>query len=615
MLLCAARAALGDDALVTFEGPGGDGVLRVLCAEPIVASGWSLLVDHQDVTALAALSESRREVRIERPQTPGEHRVIFTATTDGGLQLRREFEFAAEQTSFGGYALFDAEAGAAPAKSGDALSDQRYYLDGALYNETHWQRANWTTRFSAQANLSDHGVARYPLHDGRPVVPQLLLQTGYSDAGRGAMLELGDMVIDATPFIAQNLARRGGQLRADAARWSANLFSLNGDPALSFEDGTGLGVTTERNLHGVTGEYRWRDATYWLRGAYLSGGRANTGLGVAGTLGASEGQAAGMVFGLRPWGHGATVELEHDRSRYDPDTSDAQDARDDSASALRLRGFEQRWSYAAAVERIGPDYGAVGNETLRGDRAAVSLDGRYGAETYSAALRASAAHDNVDDDAARPRVTTRSVGADYSYAAFPGARLVLRAATTALDSSREPAAVLPQKVNTHEFGAQWLQRARAWELGVLARRAVQDDRYDDINDTRSRTLGLTPAYRRRALYVAPALTLTTIDSESGNGTRVESAALVVQGSAWRERVVYAWYGAYNTVDAEASGDTDFVYHDARVSYRMNHSWPRRHTSLTGLRWQMVNGDGGAAAGNEQGWVVWLTYAVNAPWVY
>ncbi len=608
-------AAPYEDELVTFSAPGVDRPVLVRCTEPVVVSNWSLLLDHQDVTALAELSSSRNEVRLARAFSAGEHRVVFTAVTDSGLQLRRAFEFTADPASFGGYTLFDAEIGAALAHHDDALSDQNHYVDAALSNETRWEKANWSTRFNAQANFSDHGVDNYPLRDGRPVVPQFLLQTGVSGDGRRSVLELGDMVVNATPFIAQNLARRGGQFRVDTTPWKVSVFSVTGDPALSFEAGTGLGAETERNLHGMSGEYRWRDAAFWLRGAYLTGGRANTGLGVAGTLGASAGRAAGLIFGMRPWAHDATFEMEYDRARYDANTADEQSAQNDAAYALRLRGNEQRWSYTASAERIGANYGAVGNEALGNDRAALNLDGYYHAERYNTALHVRTAHDNVNNDAARPQIGTRLLGVDYIYTGVADTRVVLHFATTALDSAREPATVLPQKISTHEFGAQVLQRVGAWDLGASARYALQDDLFDNANDTRARTLGVTSAYRVHGLYMAPALTLTTLESDTGNATRVTSSALVFNGSASGDRIVYEWYGAYNTVDADATGKTHYVYNDARLAYRMNLSWPQRYTSLTGLRWQMVNGGNRALAASAQDWVLWLTYAVNAPVVY
>lgn len=621
------RAATDDDALVTFSMPGADGSVLVRCAEPVVASGWSLLIDNQDVTALANLSESRNEVRLARSFSSGEHRVIFAAVTDSGLQLRRTFDFTANPASFGGYALFDAEIGAALAHRDDALSDQNHSIDAALSNETRWEKANWSARFNAQANFADLGVDNSPLRDGRPVVPQFLLQTGVANPDRRSVLELGDMVVDSTPFIAQNLARRGAQFRVDTTPWKASVFSVTGDPALSFEAGTGLGADNTRNLHGMSGEYRWLNSAFWLRGAYLTGGRANTGLGVAGSLDASTGHATGVLFGMRPWAHGAhgthgehdatdaTFELEYDRARYDANTADDQGAQSDSAYALRLRGHAQRWSYSASAERIGANYGAVGNEALRNDRATLNLSGHYNAERYNAALYVRTAHDNVDDDAARPQIGTRLLGADYIYSGVANTRVVLHFATTALDSSHEPATVLSQKLATHEISTQVLQRLGAWDLAASARFTLQDDRYDDLNDTRARTLGITPTYHRHGWYVAPTLTLTTLEPETGNDTRIAAAALVFNGATFGDRIVYAWYGAYNTVDADAAGKTHYVYNDARVAYRMNHTGLQHYTSLTGLRWQMVNGDDGALADSAQDWIVWLTYAVNAPVVY
>lgn len=244
-------------------------------------------------------------------------------------------------------------------------------------------------------------------------------------------LALGDDAPPLDNLLFSGFSRRG--LRADLAaledRVRAQIFTLHTDPVTA-ADVDIVPVDAATSMLGgfaAVAPFAAHPDALVLTAGWVDGGGSNGGAGIATpegtfTTGGSAWNAAldGYAWQRALWLHG-----EFARSDFDTDGS-GQRVRDDaSVASVQLSsngglsfGALDQWSLGLEQRRVGAHFFAISNLSLPGDvelrRAHLGL-GRRGFSLETVAL---AQRTDVDDQALRPRIDTRSGGVSLQYASM-----------------------------------------------------------------------------------------------------------------------------------------------------------------------------------------------------
>ncbi len=276
------------------------------------------------------------------------------------------------------------------------------------------------------------------------------------------------------------------------------------------------------------------------------------------------------MVGVKLSGHllGFDLEGEAAASWFDGDTTSGKGKVADQAYELSLARNVGIGDLSAHLLRYGSDFRSIANPNFTGDRQAVEASLTSTLGIASLTLNGSYTEDNVDDDPARPVVTSTRAGATVGLgpAGWPAVNLGYNLGLQ--DSRDEPAGEAGVKNLQHDISLGLTYAKGIWTASLTTTVGLLDDRLATERDTETRNVVLAGGVNTGPLSVAPSLSYT--ESENGGTTnRSRLASLTLAVPVWPEVVDLSGQGSYQWADAsDHTSDTRTTNGSLRLSWNL-----------------------------------------------
>lgn len=605
-----------------------------------------IMVDYVDVTALAEVSGNRISFRAPMVMPAGTHSLMLTAQDAQGQPLQKMISFTTRHTvHFEEAASVNEVTGlyeALLAKT-DTTSASQYGSTGGTSSlpyskvEGNWSTDNrvregaWDLGFKGNLRYLDQSApVVYPLEIG--VYPANYLLSGkYRRETHGFGLDIGDVLLNESPYTAQYLARRGGLFSANYQGLDLRAFSVLSKQLYGFYDGLGIHPTTDDHINGASAGYKLLNNRMEFRAIYLKGGETPasygtitspsatvipaapgttavgtapgvtpgistvTGVGtnltpspygLGTTLGRKEGEVAGFLFLTDFFQNKLKSEMEVDFSRFDPNAADLSKAKEDKAWRVKLGGLYDKFTYEALCEYIGRDYEVIGS-WIQKDKQGVTLRGGAAYPTQSVNLTFSRYNDNVTGDALYPRLVTYQGLVDYNYTGWPTLPINLNFSKTLQDPYDIPAGLTAPQSDTNTVGGRISYMSLPWNIGFQTSYSRQDDKSPLNNDSTIRILTLMPMLTYPTFGLSFSLSLNQTEYELAN-YRNDNFLFNLQltGKLFNNRFSYELGNTYTIMKAtNNSYDSRMLTGNFRLGYALGRFFNGAFNPTVGLRGQ------------------------------
>ncbi len=579
------RAPLQNQVTINTK-PKIDAVFK----KPIALQTLFIMLDGIDITQLAVVDGQGFAYTPIQVLAPGNHTLTISGETEQGQSFTQEFGFATRhyQNLEMGYSENELTL------VGQGKLTKSESMEGQVPDEKIEVNLRSTSKIQEKGfDLSFNTNVRYLYQDIEPIAPEktgtslidFLLSTNYTQGGVTTHGELGDTDIVLSENTLPSLRRRGVQLSVGSNTAAVGGFTANSAQTYAYDGELGLGNDPLKRIYGWYGDLNLMDNRLRLRLLHTAGGESGSSFGTYTQETDKEGQVSGVVLTTDFFEGKLVTEFEYDRAEFDNDTTDGQDAEEDTAYRLQFQGGVDRYSYGLAYKYIGPQYEVVGNQGLEKDRAGIALNGGASFDRHAVSLTYSRYQDNVEDDETLPVLVTHTGGVDYAYLGFEKVSLNLAYQKEVAESSDEPVLTAPTDRTTDTFSSGIAYAVDAWSFGFQGTYALTDDRTDMDTDCENLTLALLPQYFSEALSVSPNLTFNqTKDLAADITTDSYTLGLDVQGRLFKEKFSYGLGGTLDfTRTNDDSVDQQTTVYYVNLDYRIGERIWGYLSPVVGLR--------------------------------
>ncbi len=490
---------------------------------------------------------------------PGPHTLAVSATADGE-SLYQEFRFATRHSEHLEKA-YSRNQLTVLAHNAFAKSDN---LDGQVPDRRLEANLNTLSQLKdGGLDVAVNANIKYVRQDIPTVSPEkegvdlidYLVTADYSHGNVNTHAEIGDTLIDLSPNTLSSLNRRGAQLSLGGNTLKVGGFSVNSAQTYGYDGESGIHRDTSRHIHGAYGDLNFLDNRLRMRAIYTHGGEQGDSFGTTAIDRNAESNTAGFLLTTDFFEGRLVSEVEANFNRFDDDTTDDLAFRSDSAYRVNVQGGIDRYTYGVAYKYFGANYEVVGNQGLEKDRQGVELSGGAGFEKHGLSLLYSQFRDNVDSDASRPVVLSRTGMVDYAYNGIERFPITLSYQLERSGSSREPAGTDPVDYAIDSLSSSVSFLHNQWNIMLQGTYARMDDKTVNNADTTNTLISLMPQYYSEHLAISPNLSYNrTKDHASVIQTDVYTLAMDIQGRLPNERFRY---GLGGTLDLTTTSD-DYV---------------------------------------------------------
>ncbi|MDJ0805953.1 MAG: hypothetical protein QNJ78_03885 [Gammaproteobacteria bacterium] len=576
----------------------------------------SILLDNKDITALAKETEDGILVKPPQALDTGKHRLLVSFISAEGYQIRRRIELEQGQEN----RFYDGASGLGITLRGKLhdrqdTNEQDHELDAHFDHGGDWRNGSWSGEVNADVWWFDRGTDIDPLENHHPEVIYYYVSARSQQDGSGLLAEAGQIQLQQSRNTFSNLARRGARFSFQGEGGSLGLFSVNSQQYLGSRGGIGLGDGDDGTIIGLSAGWSPLQSSkrhLQLRALYNKGASEGESFGMLNNATPDEGDVTALVLASRFTDLGLELEVEVDRSRYDADTSDNEDAINDEAYGLRLRGGKDWIKYRFAYEHIGTNYAVVANPLLKNDREYVTLGADFDLGNHGFGLSSQVERDNLDDEPTRARLNKTYLAANYVYRRGRSFSSSLSLQQQRLDSKDEPSAssILDSRVDSM-LGKISVSNGH-WNHLFSLLISNLDDATAFNNDSEILSVTYSPSLVTGNLTLIPSYSHTETEFSSGQHTRQGIWSLHLQGRAFRDRFNYQLSASLSNRQDELNMDVESTYLVARGDWSLNPlrimGKRMRHSVGVELEWRDSDSDDVTTQDDA---LAWLTYSITA----
>ncbi len=545
-------------------------VVKVEFSDPIVPDTLVVILDGTDITQLLAVTDRGFEYKPVMVLQAGMHNLTIYATDKEGKQLQKDISFTTRHSSTFEEAYTDNEAtvtyDTVLTKPDSVISVPHSKLEGNLRSDTKIKEKGWDFTFNTNLRFFDQSLPVYPPQKKGIDVINWIFTTTYLKDKFGFQTSIGDIQVNETQYTVSNLARRGGVLNLEYDNIQLNVFSVNSEQFFGLKGGIGIEGTTDDHILGVSGGVRLFDKKVGFKTIYVAGGEQESSFGIYTTSGAKRGDVLGFVLTTDFFEDKVKTEFEADFSKFDPDTSDEFQSKNDKAYRLKIGGFLGKYNYEAMYEYIGQDYEVIGNQGLQKDKQGVSIINGLNLGVHTINLMLSRYNDNVKGDSLFPRIVNYQGSLDYYFNKIPNLPIGINYQKSIQESSREPLGTFPIDIHTDTVTGMVNYTLDRINLGFQTSYSLLNDRTSTDNDTTTTTYTLTPSYNTTNFSLCPSFSLNQSKIHlTGVRTDTYTINTDLRTSFFQQKVSFDVGGTYNIIKAD---DDSIDTRNLNVNFRL-----------------------------------------------
>lgn len=372
-------------------------------------------------------------------------------------------------------------------------------------------------------------------------------------------LEYGDITINETPLTTPSFARRGIQAKLKGFDTELHLFNVSTATVSGWDSGIG---SSGRQVYGLSLKRSLlKKGGLPLTIVFITGeNQSVNGFNTAGTMSSSKGDIAGMT--LNHTIHGVNFKGEVASSRYDADTSDDVDGKNDTAATINLSTTLGRFFTTAGYYRYGSDFASIANPNFTADREGISgsMSTYFGPSRVS--LSVNRGWDNVKGDSSRPVVYSTTGTASYGIAVAPWPSLNLSYSRSVQESRKEPAGAQEVKNTNDKLNIGIAKSGDKWKINLNGNYGWINDKVGSL-DSKTRGIHLSGNYTPlTGLVLSPSASL--IESESPKLVNKSSIVSLTANVPLIDRYANTSFQVSYTINDTSDGSQD--------STNLNGSW-------------------------------------------
>lgn len=605
----AATLAYADQQPVSHSG------FDIEIEDNFVSESLSILLDNQDLTELAVITDKGIRMTPPQPLEAGKHSLTLSFISSEGYNIRQKIEM----DTASGEVFYDGFTGMGITLRGklydrNELNKQDHEVDVRLGHQGNWRSGSWSGDIGADIWMFDRGTNIDPLQESRPEVINYYASARQQDDDNGILAEAGYIQLNQSQNTIHHLARRGVHANLKGKTTSLDIFTVNSQQQLGSTGGSGIGDGSDNTIVGIaTG---WdpvssSDHSLGLRVIYSKGAEAGDSLGTLSSNTPSEGDVAALVIESQLTRLGLNIEAEFDRSSFDADTTDAIDAKDDDAYALRLQGNLDWISYRAAFEHIGTNYAVVANPLLQNDREFITLSAGFDRGEHGFLLKTQVENDNLDDEASRAQLNRTNVTAEYLFRKGRNFSTLISLQNNQLDSEDEPASSDIRDSDTGSVLGKINFVTGRWNNLFSFLLSDLDDNTVTDNDSEISSLTFSPSLFTNTLTFTPSYTKTETEFNSGQKTRQGIFSMHIRGKAMDDRLDYQLSGSFSDLKDNTTTDVKSTYVIARTNWSLGtiSLMTEKLQHSIGLELEHFDTENNNTVTQEDS-IVWLSYSID-----
>lgn len=544
--------------------------IRTEFLKPIGKDSLLVLLDGTDITQLIDLTEKGFTYNPFLVLPPGVHTLSISASGQEGVQFLKQVSFTTRHTNTfeEAYTSNDAsvtyETIVTNPDEFPSTPDSR--VEGNLRSDTRIREDGLEFTFNTNVRYFDQNRPAPGLMKGLDVANWLFMGSYTKDDLR-LHTEIGDIQVNETPYTVYSLARRGGLLTFRYDTVEISTFSVQSQQFFGLK-GVGIEGTAEDHILGISGGVKLFDNKLGFKTVYATGGEPQGSFGISTTQGIKKGDVIGFVLSSDFFENKLRTEFEAGFSKFDPDTSDEFESRNDKAYKIKVGGGLDVYTYEAAYEYIGRDYAVVGNQMLQKDRQGVTFVNGLNLGYHVFSLNLSGYHDNVRNDELFPRIYNSMAILDYSFNKIPNLPIGINYQRSIQKSSREPSDAYELDLHTDTIAGRINYMAGKFSIGLQSSYSLQNDRTAPDNDTKTFTVTLTPSYTIPNVSFFPAFSFNQSRFPKQNlSTDTYTVNLDLRTKFFQERGAFDIGGTYNFIKAnDGSTDNQTLNTSFRLAY-------------------------------------------------
>jgi hypothetical protein len=535
-----------------------------------------VLLDGTDITQMLSITENGFEYVPIFVLPAGNHVLNISLRDLNGKSLQKEITFNTRHSKAFEEAYLSNEGSiiyeSAQKKPEEDKATPYSKLEGNVNSTTKIKEGAWNISFNTNIRYLDQSKPVFtPLQKGFQIA-NWLFSGSFSKGSVLILTNIGDIQLNETQYTISGLSRRGGSLNfvysSEEESYELNVFSVKGYNVFGFHGGFGLGANANDHVFGISGCLKIIDKKVELKTIYVAGGEPGSSFGVSTTMGSKRGDVFGLLLLTNLLEDKFKTEIETDLSKYDPDTSDEYDSKNDKAHKFRVSGNLGKYSYDLMYEYIGRDYVPIGNQNLQKDKQGVSFVNNFNLGVHNINLAISRYNDNVRGDRLFPRIINYQGYIDYSLSKFQSFPIGINYQRSVQDSTREPKGYPELKTYTDTLSGRISYVKDKINLGFQASYSLQDDKTNKNYDTSSITYTFTPAYNESYISISPSFSLNQSKNHVTD-VRIDTYTinLDLRTKFLHEKASFDVGGTYNIVKAsDDSSNNKSLNINCRVAY-------------------------------------------------
>lgn len=529
--------------------------IKVEFAEPIAPGSLVVILDKVDVSQILTFTEKGFEYAPLMVVPAGMHTADITAANKEGKPLEKSISFSSRHTANFEEAYSGNEASIIYEKVVDRpdedVSTPGWKMQGNLMSDSRVKGKEWEFSFNTHLRLLEQNVRVLSPEKEGIHAASWLLTGSYSKKSLLFRASFGDVLINETLSTVSNLARRGGLFNLSYDNYRINMFTVKSEQVVLGFKGAGLNGSTDDRILGLSGGTGLFDGRMEFRTIYVTGGEPESSSGIFTTPGAKKGDVYGFLVTSDFFNNKLKTAVEADFSRFDLDTSDEFEKKNDRAYSFKAGGSLSKYSYEALYEYLGRDYAVVGNQMIQKDKEGFGLKGGANLGIHGVNLSLSRYNDNVRGDKLFPRIINYQGGIDCSFNKIQNLPLGINYQRSMQESTREPGASTPVELHTNIYMGRVNYTAGKMSVGFHAAYSVMNDKSEFDNDTITITYTVMPAYNVANMLITPNFSLNR-SKNSITDVRTDTYVINpdVRTKFFRGKASFDLGGGYNIVKAD-----------------------------------------------------------------
>lgn len=577
---------LSEGAKLIDKKPGLTGRLE----REIKPESLLVLLDSMDITQILERTPQGFSYSPVVILPAGNHMLTISATDQNGQPLQKTLTFSNKHTEKFEELYSNNEASliydGALRRADTATTLPHSKIEGALRSDSKIKDKDWEVTFKTNLRYLDQSQAITPPQKIGIDAANFLLSGKYQKEATSVKGDLGDILVNESPFTTQFLARRGGALSFGYKDFEVRAFNVLSKQVYGLEDGTGVKLTNEDRILGTSAGIKLLNNRMEFRGIYLSGGEQGNSFGISTLSGNKKGEATALLLNTDFFTGMLKTELETAFSRFDSNTSDTVGTQESQARRFKIFGYKNNYNYEVLYEYIGKNYEVVGNPSIQKNKQGLSLKGggNYNnIHQFNAGLLGY--HDNVDGDSLLPRIYTYQGSLDYGFNKIQQLPMGFNYQRVVQESTSEPAGTQPTRTLTDTLGGRITLMKAPWNISFYTNYSNKYDQTAANSDTTTITYTLTPSFTQTRFTLTPSFSLfqtTTKQTDSRMDNFIIN--LMLSGKIMADRLSYDLTGTYNVIKTTNNAqDSRSLSGNFRIAYSLGSYLKGHFNSSIGLK--------------------------------